>query len=441
MNLFLVIWPLVAILMIQDRTFVVQRWTTAAILLVELGVGLAFGQGWPPALLQTLWTPHATVPFGPALAAAVALVAVVMMSRRDAKSRWFTQILVMTAGAAMVTGFSDLRMLLAGWILNIVPFAWEVWRTPVRRVFAIHMSMSVLGILVGVVLLSNGSSTIGFWVLAIGIGIREAALPAHAWLPNVLRYLPMPLVVVFVAPQIGIAAHLDLLAGSPPPGFVEILAIAAASTALGGAILAAFQDDARKALAYLMVSQSGLVAFGLEAKSTLGQSGAILVWVSSSIAFAGFAMILAAVEARRGRMSIKRPSGNFDRIPHLATAWLFLGLACVGLPGTVGFIAEDLLVEGTVEDFPLLAMVIVITTAINAIAVLRVFFGVFTGTSRHVGEQDMLPREKVASTAVMAILVVLGLAPGLASHLLSSNEGASNHSLAQVQHKTLTHHK
>lgn len=425
MNLALFVLPLVAVPIMMGKSFRSARWWTAAVLGVELILGLCFGLFGAHSEVWMSWKPSTVVPYGPALAAAVALVAAVMVPARDGHRRFFVQILLMTSAAALVTGFSDLRLLALGWVLHMLPFGWEVWRTPARRVFTAHMAISAVSVVIGAAAMLTGHTTVGFWALAVGIGIREAVLPAHAWLVNVLRHAPPALVIVFVAPQLGIAAHLELLSGAPPPGFVSVLATAAAATALGGALLGVFQADARKALAYLLVSQSGLVAFGLEAHSEVGQAGAILVWVTSSVAFAGFAMILAAVEARRGRLTVDRPSGNFDRIPRLASAWLFLGLACVGLPGTVGFIAEDLLVEGTVEAFPLLAMVIVLTTAINGIAVLRIFFGVFTGSRQHTGEQDMLPRERWMSSAVMALLIVLGLAPGIVSKALSTPQLAA----------------
>ncbi|NJK32879.1 MAG: hypothetical protein HC927_10995, partial [Deltaproteobacteria bacterium] len=109
---------------------------------------------------------------------------------------------------------------------------------------------------------------------------------------------------------------------------------------------------------------------------------------------------------------LERPSGHFERIPLLAGALLLFGLASVGLPGTFGFIAEDLLVQGSADDFPYLALALVVATAINGITVMRSFFSLFTGTKAPAGERDLTLREWATLSVVLAALLVAGIWPG-----------------------------
>ena len=259
---------------------------------------------------------------------------------------------------------------------------------------------------------SKGESMVGIVFLLIGIGIREAVIPLHSWFPPFVQYAPMGLVVAFFAPQLGVYAHLELLRGALPQQLAHVVASLGALTAVLAAALGIAQTDARRALASLVMSQTGLVAFGLDTSSPVAQIGALLTWQVIGVATAGFAMTLASLEARRGSLSMNVPGGSFTRTPRMAVAFLFMGFASVGLPLTLGFVAEDLLVQGSVDEFPLLAFALILATALNGISVMRAFFTLFSGSSKHIGERDLTRREAAALTILMATLLIMGLFPG-----------------------------
>jgi NADH-quinone oxidoreductase subunit M len=96
----------------------------------------------------------------------------------------------------------------------------------------------------------------------------------------------------------------------------------------------------------------------------------------------------------------------------MAVAFLFMGFASVGLPLTLGFVAEDLLLQGSVEEFPLLAFALILATALNGVSVIRAFFTLFSGSAKHIGESDLTIRETGALTLLMATLLIAGLLPG-----------------------------
>ena len=93
-------------------------------------------------------------------------------------------------------------------------------------------------------------------------------------------------------------------------------------------------------------------------------------------------------------------------------ATLLAGLATVGAPLTLGFVAEDLLVQGSVNEHPVLGLLLVVVTALNAITVMRVYFGLFTAGPHHPGEPDLMPREFWALSFALILLLMFGLVPG-----------------------------
>jgi len=282
----------------------------------------------------------------------------------------------------------------------------------IARLFAIYHTPSVFALGVGAVLLSRGDAAAGLLFLLIGIAIREAVIPLHSWFPPFVQFAPMGLVVAFFAPQLGVYAHLELLRGELPPQLAHSVASLGAFTAVLAAAMGIGQTDARRALAFLVMSQTGFVAFGLDTGSPVAHIGALLTWQASGVATAGFAMTLASLEARRGNLSMRIPGGSFTRTPRMAVAFLFMGFGSIGLPFTLGFVAEDLLVQGSVQEFPLLAFALILATALNGVSVIRAFFTLFSGSSKHIGEQDLTKREAGVLTVLMATLLLTGMFPG-----------------------------
>jgi formate hydrogenlyase subunit 3/multisubunit Na+/H+ antiporter MnhD subunit len=282
----------------------------------------------------------------------------------------------------------------------------------VDRLFAIYHLPSVILFSLGAFLLSRDHSYYGIISLLIGIAIRQASLPVHSWFPAFVDRAPLGLVVAFVSPQVEVIAQLEFLSGGLPANLVGIVATLGVVTAIGAAILGVAQQNARRATAYLIMSQTGLVAFGLENHTSLALTGALLTWQVLSLATAGFTMTLAALESRHGSLDLRVPHGNFERTPRLAIAFLLLGFSMIGFPTTLGFVAEDLLVQGSVNEFPSLGLCLIIATAFNGLTVMRSFFSLFCGTRSHMGESDLTRRETLALSLVIATLLLGGMIPG-----------------------------
>ena len=102
-------------------------------------------------------------------------------------------------------------------------------------------------------------------------------------------------------------------------------------------------------------------------------------------------------------------------MPLLAISFLCLGLACTGFPGTLGFVGQELLVDGAVDAFPVMGFGVVIASALTGLAVLRMYFSLFCGRSDVVSHPSLrlgLTRpEAWTFVALVIALVGLGIAP------------------------------
>ncbi len=372
---------------------------------VALGVEPRFFHGVSIALL-----PQGMLRLTPLVSCAVGVLAVSLAPLASHPPRTLAAVLVLIAIALAFVAAPYPGVLAILWCLS----AWTLWSglgaqaqlAAGRRVFAVYHALSAGLALLGTLLMGGGSATLGVGCWLLAIAVREAVIPLHGWLPALIQRAPLGLVLAFVGPQLGVYAHLEL-ATRPASGVLSLgLAGAGAITAVLASALGLVQKDARRAFAFLLISQTGLVAFGLENKSHVAEVGALVYWQVLALATTGFGMTIAALEARRGTLSIQSPSGSFARTPRMAVAFLFLGFASVGLPGTLGFVAEDLLIQGSIDEFSFLAFALILATALNGISVLRCFFALFSGRGTHAGESDLTRRERAAlSMAVVALLL------------------------------------
>lgn len=373
------------------------------------------GLHWTPSWVS-MENPYSWVPAFSLMTCVIGFTAVVLSPIRAARPKTFSRILILIGAAVVFLVIRNPLGLAVVWGVSAL-VAWRELKdlpqaTKTSRIFAIYQAPSVAAVVAGAFLLHEGQTSAGLALVVVGVAIREAVIPLHSWFVPFVQNAPMGLVVAFFAPQLGVYAHLELVRGEIPSELAHSVAALGAVTAVVAASLGVAQTEARRALAFLVMSQTGLVAFGLETHSGVARLGALLTWQVIGVATAGFAMTLASLEARRGGLSMKTPAGSFTRTPRMAVAFLFMGFASVGLPLTLGFVAEDLLVQGSVEEFPALGFALIVATALNGVSVMRAFFTLFSGSSKHMGERDLILRESGVLTVVMAILLLTGLFPG-----------------------------
>jgi NADH-quinone oxidoreductase subunit M len=307
-----------------------------------------------------------------------------------------------------------------------------------RRAVAIYLGLSTVLFAVGVaVLVSPGAErleTAAMWLIVIAALIRKGIFPFHAWVPEVFDHGRMGPAILFNAPQVGAYMTVVLIVPRASPEMLRVIAVLALGTAVYGAALALVQKSARRACGYLFMSQSALVMAGLDCTSVTALAGGLLVWLSAGLAFAGLARCVLVLEARRGRLDLTTHHGGYERMPLLAISFLIMGLACTGFPGTLGFVGQELLVDGAVEVFPVMGYAVVIASALTGLAVLRMYFSLFCGRPDvrvHPSLQlGLRPRETRTFLALVAALICLGLAP---RPLVDSRFDASSEILSQRQ--------
>ena len=322
---------------------------------------------------------------------------------------------------------------------TVPPFVELLGRRKPTRVYVLHMTIFVGLLVAGMA----GQRAGGEWapaVLLAAVLVRSGTFPAHLWVADLFRHATFGTALLFAAPVVGVYAALRLVLHADPPEWVpRVIGIASQITAVYAAAMAVVQTDARRFFSYLFLSHASLVMIGLELHTATSLSGALSLWVSAALSLGGLGLVLRALEARHGTLSLASYRGLYDQTPELAVGFLLMGLGCVGFPGTLGFVAVELLVDGALEVNLSVGIALVIVAMLNGIAVVRAYLLLFTGC-RHKSAVPLpvTARERGAVLLLSALILGGGLAP---QYLLDDRRQAADDVYPPaMRHKTAPPH-
>ena len=230
----------------------------------------------------------------------------------------------------------------------------------------------------------EGNRTVqaGFAFIVVGMGLKAAIYPLHLWLPSAYTYAPS-VVTVFLAATATKAAIYVLLRfmfSVFQPEFVfethiltfiimplAILAMFAAS------LIAAFQTDLKRLLAYSSVAQVGYMILGIGLATKISLSATIIHLFNHGITKAVLFMVVGAFVMQKGSSFAKNLNGLGKQMPWTCAAFVIGGLSLIGVPGTAGFISKWLLIDAALEeDLWWLALLIVMSSLLAVVYVWKI---------------------------------------------------------------------
>jgi NADH-quinone oxidoreductase subunit M len=389
--------------------------------------------------------------------AAISLCVLIASPRGELSRRGNAQALFALSAILGALVSLDALLLVLFWVLSLVPIGIELSRRGNRLAKAaynlvlIGSSLPLILFLIGLALpgsvhLSAGSpghfdlieltrdgvlppklsTTILGSLVLVGALVRVGCFPLHLWIAPLSQSGLGALSMISFSTPLGIFVLARVLL----PVFPELCAqtfpyllYLSLLTAFYGAVVALGQHELQRALGFFWISQQGFLLAGLSSLTAEGTSGALLHSIETVVARTGLLLVGSAIAARAGTTDVRMLGGLVVRAPRMATGFLLLSAAAIALPGTAGFVSEDLIVHGLLRAHGLAAAVLLISTALNGILLFRLFQRIFLGgPSPHSGAaqlrefKDFLPRERYVSIVLVGLLLAGGL---LARPLLS----------------------
>jgi len=316
-----------------------------------------------------------------------------------------------------VLSCKDTWLLITLLAVNAIPMYIDLrTRGKSTRVFAFHIGLSMILMILGAACYewttSDFGRGIGIVLLVAAVLIRSGCAPLHCWITDLFEHAALGNALLFITPLVGAYATMRLVLPIAPDWALRSIAFLSLATALYASCMAIIQTDSRRFFCFLFLSHSALVLVGLETTTPIGLTGALCVWLSVALSLTGLGLALRCVEARTGPLSLNQYHGLYSHMPHLAGFFLLTGLSAVGFPCTIGFTGTELLVEAAIEMSPWVGGVVVVSTALNGIAILQAYFRIFTGTTHHSTiPLASLRSERIAILTFTLLLLGAGLWP------------------------------
>ncbi|MGF1640217.1 MAG: monovalent cation/H+ antiporter subunit D family protein [Rhodospirillales bacterium] len=194
--------------------------------------------------------------------------------------------------------------------------------------------------------------------LTVGISLKLALFPLHLWLPNAYTFAPSAVTVFLAATATKVAVYVlmrivytvfggtVIFAEMPIDEMLMGLGMLAM---IGASLVAAFQDNVKRLLAYSSLSQIGYIVLGLSLANVSGLAGGIVHLFNHAMMKGTLFVAMGCVFYRVGSVHIDALAGVGRRMPFTMAGALVGGLSLIGAPLTVGFVSKWYLIRGALE--------------------------------------------------------------------------------------------
>ena len=287
------------------------------------------------------------------------------------ETEYYVLLLFGTLGLVLLTGTSDLMLLVVAYLLSSIPLYTLTAFFKDDPGTEAAMKYLLMGALLGIVMLyglaflygAGGATTYReltqgltsgvFGAVALGIGLSAAGLffnlgcvPAHFWVPDVTEGAPVPVAAfVTTVPKLAALIALSRLLLEVVPETLNwplFLAIIAALTMTLGNLGALWQQSPLRLLAYSTISQVGYLLMAVVALESLHLTApaaeALFFYILAYAAMnlGAFAVVAALPDAT----TLEDYADLFRHHPTLALSLTLCLLSLIGIPPLAGFVAK-----------------------------------------------------------------------------------------------------
>lgn len=218
--------------------------------------------------------------------------------------------------------------------------------------------------------------------VTVGVSLKLALFPLHAWLPNGYAYAPswatvflsatatkvaIYLLIRFYFSIFGVAIDVDTL---PISEIIIALSVAAMFIA---SLIAVFEENLKRMLAYSSVAQIGYITLGIGLANQPGLTGGLVHIVNHALMKAALFLAIGAIFYRARTVRLTELAGIGRKMPLTMAAFTIAGFGLIGAPGTSGFISKWYLAIGAIDkDWWVLVFLIMASSLIALVYVGRV---------------------------------------------------------------------
>jgi NADH-quinone oxidoreductase subunit N len=196
-------------------------------------------------------------------------------------------------------------------------------------------------------------------LITVGFGYKISAVPFHFWTPDVYEGAPVTITALLsvASKAAGFAMMIrffrvtfaDLIMGGQGTGawamlggfdWSQVLAILAVLSMTLGNLVALWQNNLKRLLAYSSIAHAGYMLLGVVTLSTEGVSAVMIYFVVYLFMNLGAFYVVMLVANKTGSEDMGAYAGLGQRSPFLGVAMIIFLLSLTGIPPTAGFVGK-----------------------------------------------------------------------------------------------------
>ena len=269
---------------------------------------------------------------------------------------------------------------------------------------------------------------VGFAFFVIGISIKMALFPMHAWLPGAYSDAPSAVSALIAATTTKVAAYVlvrVMFFVFEPRFSVDMIPVTTLLSWMGaiamilGSVMAIAQSDLKRLLAYSSVAQIGYFVLGVGLANPMGLTGGLLHLVSHAFAKGCLFLVAGAIVYRTGIREIRELRYLSVKMPWTAATFTVAAFSMIGIPPTSGFFSKLYLILGAIDAEQWLFVAVILVSSVLALmyfvnVVRYIYFppedAAAGGASREGFERparDEAPLTMVVPMVILAVATVL----------------------------------
>jgi len=258
-----------------------------------------------------------------------------------------------------------------------------------------------------------------FMAFFFGFAIKVPMFPFHTWLPYAHGQAPTIGSVILAAVLLKMGTYGFVRFSLPmfPDASVMMItpiAVLAIIMIIYTAMVAYAQKDIKQVIAYSSVSHMGIIMLGIFAMNAEGISGSVFQMLSHGIVSGALFMLVGVIYDRRHTKLMSEFGGLASVMPKYAVIFGIMLMAAVGLPLTIGFVGEFLVLLGFYQVSPIMTILAGTSIIIGAIYMLAVYKKTFFGPVTNEANKtlkDLDKKETWSLVPLVLIVVWLGIYP------------------------------
>jgi NADH-quinone oxidoreductase subunit N len=260
----------------------------------------------------------------------------------------------------------------------------------------------------------------GIVMILVGLGFKLAVVPFHLWTPDVYEGAPAPVTAFIATASKGavfalVLRYFTLIDIHTHPSLFAIFTIIAVASMFTGNLLALFQANVKRILAYSSISHLGYLLVTMLASGPLAAAAAAFYLTAYFITTLGaFGVVTALSGPDRDADRIDDYQGLALRRPWLAGVFTVMLFSLAGIPLTAGFVGKFYIIAaGAGAALWMVVIIMIVNSVIGLFYYLRIIVAMFSASGKGSEIPVRHSRSGSAILAALAILLIwLGVYPG-----------------------------